>query len=334
MQPFRGVRSAILACMALFGALFSSAHAADLVAISITPTAVYLPIYIAEAKGYFKQFGIETKLVNSALSTDALSMAVMGQTDMGCTGAGAALFNAAAKGLGFKLTMAMGVQPPPRTIAPLLIRKDLWDAGTIRSGKDLRGRTISTNAPGGSIEYKLDLILQKYGMTLADVHSVPIGLPESIIALSNGALDAAILGEPYATEALKRQIVVMQLEDSAEGIGDLGNVVVFNQRFMAERHDVAVRVTKALIRASADLQGDKAKSDENVKILSDALKLPLATVKDMAFPNFEPTLSPLPFIASLNHQAAVHLKNKRITAATAAFEPSLVDGTFVAEAIK
>jgi NitT/TauT family transport system substrate-binding protein len=334
MRVFQRFGSIIPAALLLFGTLTASASASDLVTISITPSSAYTPIYIAVAKGYFKQVGIETKLISTPLATDAITMAALGQSDVGCAATGSALFNAAAKGLGFKLTMAMGVHPAPTTAAPFLIRKDLWDNGTVRSAKDLRGRTISTNSPGGSIEYKLDLILQKYGMTLADVHGVSMGLPESLIALGNKAIDAAVLAEPYATEAVKRNLAVLQPEDSAAAVGDLGTAIIFSQDFMTKRHDVAVRTTKALIRAAADLQGDKARSDENVKILADALKLSRDTVKEIVFPTFVPDLSPLPFVASLQHQAEVHAKNKRISAATVAFVPSIVDGSFVAEAMK
>jgi TRAP-type uncharacterized transport system substrate-binding protein len=47
-----------------------------------------------------------------------------------------------------------------------LVRKVLWDDGTIRSAKDFRGRKIAINAPGDITEYFLTLMADKYGFSV------------------------------------------------------------------------------------------------------------------------------------------------------------------------
>lgn len=310
------------------------APAGDMVKISVIPSATYSPIFVAVDKGYFKDEGIDAQVTFMPLVTDSTTMAAMGQTDIGASAPGSALYNAGTRGLGFKIVASMGVHPAPTTTIPLMIRKDLWDSGEVRSGKDLKGRPVSTNAPGASIEYKLALVLAKYGLTLADIRQVAIGLPETLIALERKAVDAAVLAEPFATAAETRGLAVMDRLDSAEAVGDIGTVVIFNRDFMKDRRPVAVRAMKALIRAAKDLQPDNWKSDANIEILSRNLKLPPETIRTIAFPYYEPNLTVSKYIDSMQRQAEMHLKNKRIGPEAVVGVAGLIDESFVTEACR
>jgi ABC-type nitrate/sulfonate/bicarbonate transport system substrate-binding protein len=310
----------------------AQAQTLDKVSISLFSGIAFAPVIIAIDKGYFKDEGIDPQLVFTPLGTDAISMTANGQTDVGVTATGVSLFNAGYRGLDFKITASMAIHPHPTTIIPLMIRKDLWDSGAIRTGKDLKGKAISTNSPGGSIEYKLELILEKYGMTIADVREIGIGLPETILAFQNNAIDAAVIGEPFATEAARRGLAVMAVEDSKVAAGDLGTVMIFSKAFMTKRHDVAVRAMRAMARGARDLQPDNWKTKENIDIFIKRFKLSPETIQSMAFPEFSPTLEINKFIPSLKNQADVHARAKRMSTAAADAVASMVDESFVTEA--
>ena len=306
----------------------------DEVKIALTPTLAFAPVYIAIDKGYFRDERIEPVIESTPLATDSVSMTANGQSDIGATATGVSLFNAGYRGLDFKIVASMAVHPPPTTLTPLLIRKDLWDSGKVRSIKDLKGRPISTNAPGASIEYKLTLMLHKDGMQLADVRLIAIGLPETLVALQNKAVDAAILGEPFSTEAQLRGLAVLDAPDSAAAIGDLGTALVFNGTFIKQHRDTAIRTLRALMRASRDLQLDNWKSPENIAILAKRFKLAPGTMQKIVFPFFEPTLQIAKYLPSLQHQAEIHAENKRLSPAAAKSIDPLIDESLVDDAKK
>jgi NitT/TauT family transport system substrate-binding protein len=309
--------------------LASVAAAQDAVKVSLVSSASILPLFVAQDKGYFKDQNLAVEFVSVAGATDAITMAATGQTDVGTAAVGTALFNAAARGLKFSMVASLSIHPAPTTVIPLMIRKDLWDSGKVRTGKDLKGLRVSINSPGGSIEYKLALIMKKYGMTIKDVTLVSIGLPETVTAFGSGGVDAAVLGEPFATAAVKRGLAVIDVEDSSEMIGDHGTGLIFGEAFMRDRRDVGVRFMKALIRASADVQLNNWKTKENIDITTKYTKVAPETVAEMAFPEFYPDLSPSRTIESMKRQAAMHVENGRMPATAAPFAETIVDESFV-----
>ena len=317
----------------LFGGL-DCALALDKVTISAVVGLSLSPVFVAADRGYFRDEGIDPVIISTPLATDSINMTANGQTDIGATASGVSLFNAGLRGLDLKIVGSMAVHPAPTTVIPLLIRKDLWDSGQIRSGKDLKGKVISTNSPGGSIEYKLALILGRYGMTIADVREAGLGMPDTVIALQKKAIDAAVLGEPFATEAIQRGIAVLDVDDSKEAVGDLGSVIVYNSGFMADRHDVSVRAMRALIRASKDLQVDNWKTEANIQTFVRWFKIPRELIAVLVFPHFEPDLSIRKYVASLQHQADVHVRDKRMSQAAAEKMKNMIDDSIVLAATK
>ncbi|WP_158807055.1 ABC transporter substrate-binding protein [Beijerinckia sp. L45] len=327
----RTVTVAVILAATVFAAAEAEGKPLDQVSISLFSGIAFAPVVVAIDKGYFRDEGIDPQLVFTPLGTDSISMTANGQTDIGATATGVSLFNAGFRGLDFKITASMAVHPAPTTITPLMIRKDLWDAG-IRSARDLKGKAISTNSPGGSIEYKLELIMEKYGMTIADVREIGIGLPETLLAFQNKAIDAAVLGEPFATEAARRGLAVIDVEDSKVAAGDLGTVIIYSKAFITKRHDVAVRAMRAMARGARDLQPNNWKTKDNIDIFTKRFKLAPETIEAMAFPVFEPTLEIAKYIPSLKHQAEIHAKDKRMPAAAVASIGPTIDETFVTEA--
>ncbi len=331
-RHFSKVAKALTLSVALAAAGASLARAQDAVKVSFLPTAAVAPLFVAVEKGYFKAENLDVQLVSTAVATDAVTMAATGQVDVGTAAVGSSLFNAAARGLDFRLVASLAIHPAPTTITPLLIRKDLWDSGKVRSGADLRGQRVSTNSPGGSIEYKLALILQKYGMTMKDVQGVPLGLPETLNAFQSGGIAAAVIGEPFATAALKRGLAVMQVEDSGEMVGDIGFSLVYSESFIDKRRAVGVRFLKAMIKAAGDLQPGSWKTQENIDIIAKYTKLPADTISEMSFPAFDPQLDPEKYVDSMKRQAEMHAKNGRIGPAAVAAAGTITDASFVRDA--
>ena len=74
----------------------------------------------------------------------------------------------------------------------------------IENPSDLRGKRIGT-AAGSIAEFYLGRFLSLQGMGMQDIHYVSVKTPpETSDAVVNGSLDAAVLAQPYADQAMDR----------------------------------------------------------------------------------------------------------------------------------
>jgi ABC-type nitrate/sulfonate/bicarbonate transport system substrate-binding protein len=306
----------LVAFLLVFGTFSQPVFAADKVKVGYQGVLSYAPLFIAVEKGYLKDVGIEPELSPFGGGDSQLMLVATGQLDVAFNPVAASLYNAVAQKFDLKAVASLGVLAAPTTITPLVIRSDLARSGAIKDGSGLRGMRVAANTPGGSIEYKLTLILDSYGLKLSDVREVVLGYPEQLIAFQNKAIDASVMAEPFATEAQKRGLATLQPKDSAKGIGTCGVVILYNGKFLREKPDVGVRFMQAMIRASKDLQGDKWKDPANLAILSKYTQLSKSTILAGTFPFFEPTLTLEPYLKNLQDQAAVHVRNKRMPASS------------------
>jgi NitT/TauT family transport system substrate-binding protein len=329
----RSAAQAIAVIGFLFQAAPAPAAAADKVLIGYTPTIASAPFYVAIDKGYMQAAGIDPQLVSFGSGGNQLTSTATGQTDVGIIAVAANLFNAAARGLDVRVVSSLAVLAPPWTITPFVVRKELFDSGQIRTGKDLAGRRVAVNTPGGSIEYKLTLILDSHGLKLKDVREVILAYPEQLVALQTGGIDASVMAEPFATEARRRGTGVIEPVDSKQGIGTAGVAVVYSSKLIQDRPEVGVRFMQALIRASRDLQGEQWKDPATLSILSKYTKIDSATILEAAFPYFHPDLALEPYLDNLRHQAEVHVRNERMPASSIVPTEKLVDLTFVRKAV-
>ena len=158
-------------------------------------------IFIADAKGYFKEAGVEMDFVDFGSATEMLPALATGQLDMGGTTPVAAVVNAIARGVDVKTVAERGANVLGFGYTALMLRKDLIDSGRVKDYPDLRGLQFGVGAPlkaaGGSTE--LLAVLEKGGLEWDDVNATALSFPDMDAALANGALDAIIVAEPWAS---------------------------------------------------------------------------------------------------------------------------------------
>jgi NitT/TauT family transport system substrate-binding protein len=144
-------------CIAFLAAslLISAARAEDeTVHIQLVKSTGQSPFYIAMGKGYFAKEGLTIDAGNVRSALDTIAPMATGRLDGSMGAATAGFFNAAHQGFEVRIAAVMGLQGPLMATQPLA-RKDLWDNGTIKSAKDLKGRKVAINAPGDITEYFL-----------------------------------------------------------------------------------------------------------------------------------------------------------------------------------
>src|SRR5690606_6791420 len=131
-------------------------------------------------------------------------------------------------------------RPPLAT--PLMVSKERYDSGELDSIEKLEGKKVSVNARGAT-EYWLDQALRQGGLTIEDIDLQELGFGDVAAALESGALDAAMLGEPLATQAEQNGIAVRLTDDF---VSDFQPTFVFvNTSFAEENRDLVVNFLAA-----------------------------------------------------------------------------------------
>lgn len=284
----------------------------DTVTLGEVVSLAQAPYYVALEKGYLAAEGIAVDSGSFRGGQEMVSSLATGQLDIGLGAFNAGFFNAVNQGLDLRAVAALGSQPHPVIATPPLVRKDLWDSGAIRSGKDLKGRKVAVNTPGGTPEFDLSLILDKYGMTLKDVDETMLGFPQMVIALDNKGIDVGLVSAPFHAIALRDGTAVLLQPDAGVTAGDITTVAFFSGKFLRERPEVGVRFLRAVLRGARETGGDYIKNPEIAQILAKATKLKLEDIQASIAFAFDPHLDIDNFRDSIRRQEAVHMKDGRL----------------------
>jgi NitT/TauT family transport system substrate-binding protein len=316
----------LIALCCVLAARATAQQPSDKIVLGYAISIADAPLYVAEAKGYLTAEHLDVAGSTYRGAQDAVAALATGQMDVGLGAINAGFFNAANQGLDLRIVATLGIQPLPVTATPLLARKDLWDSGEIRSGKDLKGRKVAVNTPGASPEYFLSLILAKYGMTLKDVDETMIGFPEMVVALRNKGVDAAIPAEPFATLAIRDGLAELVKPDGGAGGGDMTTVFFFSGKFLRERPEVGVRFLRAMLRGTRDAI-DYRQKPEIVDIIAKDVKLAPDIIM-AAYPyGFDRDMDIAKYQDSIRRQEAVHMKDGRLNYTAPVPMDRMVDAT-------
>jgi NitT/TauT family transport system substrate-binding protein len=154
-------------------------------------------------KGYFKEFGIKLEIEDIESSANVIALLAQGRLNMVAGGISAGYFNAIEKNLPITI-VADRVSTPIRH--NLMIRPDLKDQ--IKSFRDLKGKVIASNATGSVSTYEIGKMLEREGLTIADVEIKVVPFPQMAVAFANKAIDGAIVIPPFVWAFEDQKIAV------------------------------------------------------------------------------------------------------------------------------
>ncbi len=243
----------VVALLIYFYVLLSMvpASAAD-VRVGLANTSSDVAFFIADKKKYFQEEGVSVTFTPFDTGSKMIAPLSTGQLDVGAAAPSSALYNAVARGVDLRIVADKGQTPPGYGYQPLLVRKDLWDSGKVRTLADLKGRKIAAGGVGISTSVTLNEALVKGGLSSTDVSTVTMGYPQHMIALQNGAVDASLTVEPTATLAVNRGIAVRMMGDDEIYPYHQLSVVFFSADFIKKRPKEAKGFIRAYIRAVRD----------------------------------------------------------------------------------
>lgn len=261
------------------------------VTVGVATLPIFTPVFVADAKGYFEDRGLNVELETIQTGQDAIPLLSSGQLDAVAAGFAAGIFSGLDSGLEFRVVGSMGVAEGVEfSPAHLLVRDELTQDGTVESTGDLRGLNIGVaGGEGGSGAFLTALALEEAGLELEDVNLVNIDNPDIPAALQNGGIDAGLTSTPFSENILQDGIG-QSLWHPPEGTSASG--LLYGEHFVEE--EAAQLFFDALAEASRDLQGDARYTDEYLEIIAEATDQPTEALQDMPLYTWLPDLAPLP----------------------------------------
>jgi NitT/TauT family transport system substrate-binding protein len=194
----------LLASLCLLVAGAAAAQALQKVRFAVNPgQLVYLPLFVAVDKGYFKDAGLDVQVITYKGSANTqMPMLARGDIDISSVVVGPAMFNQLSEGFGIRLIAAL-TEPKVgyQDGVVMVVRKDLWDSKAIRTLADLKGRKVDGAAEGNPVDFLVRNALANAGLGKADVTlsykpRSPSDTPE---ILRQKVVDVAGVSEPTAT---------------------------------------------------------------------------------------------------------------------------------------
>ncbi len=180
------MRKLIIPILLISIALTSPAAAGEKLTLMLDwfPNVDHLPIYVAQEKGYFREAGIEVKILSPSDTSDALKLAVAGQVDLAVSYQPQTII-AAAGGLDVRVVGRLVEHP----LTTLLFLKDKG----FKTPSELSGSTIGYTVPG-----LMDVLMQAFARIndIQDFRLVNVGFT-IVPALTSGQVDA-VMG-PFKT---------------------------------------------------------------------------------------------------------------------------------------
>lgn len=167
----------------------------------------YLPLTIAERKGFFTDEGLSVTINDFKGGSQSLQALVGGSVDV-VTGAYEHTIRMQTKGQDIKAVLELGRFPG----IVLAVRKEL--AGKVKKPGDLKGMNIGVTAPGSSTNMFATYLLAKDGVKPEEVSFIGVGgAATGVAAIKRGEIDAISNLEPVIT-TLQRDGLIEILADT------------------------------------------------------------------------------------------------------------------------
>ena len=148
----------------------------------------YLPLTIAERKGFFKEQGLDVEIQDFSGGARSLQALVGGSVDV-VTGAYEHTIRMQAKGQDIRAVIELGRFP---AIAVAVKKDRKWNTPA-----DFKGMKIGVTAPGSSTNMLMNFVMARAGLSPSDASYIGIGSAQSALAaMQKGEIDAVSHLEP------------------------------------------------------------------------------------------------------------------------------------------
>lgn len=260
----------------------SSVFAADTVKVGVIGSSADAPFYIALDKGYFEEEGIAPELEPMGSLSKQIAPLSSGALDVANGAISAGLYNAVNRDIPMKVVADKGRNAPGSGYNVFLVRKDLYDDGSIRSFEDFKGRTVTTIGVGSADMSIINEAMKTVGMTYDDIEQGSLALPNHLVSLENKGVEITLTPEPFATLIVEKGIAVKLASVGEFYPNQQQTVMIYGGQFIKDRPDVAQRFMNAYIRGvrayMAVIKDDHLTGDGSDEVIASIIKH--STTKD------------------------------------------------------
>jgi ABC-type nitrate/sulfonate/bicarbonate transport system substrate-binding protein len=227
------------------------------VGITGTPNALAWPFYIAMEKGFFAAENIDVDRVFAPSSAAMMLQLAAGALDLTVEGAFVDTIRGIEKGAPIAIVRIL-VQTPPY---------ELLAKPSIKSLKELKGKTISIGGAKDVTRIYLDRMLEPNGIKDSEVDLVFAGASSArFTALSSGAVDAAILTSPFNFSAATAGFNIVGR--TADYVTDLPQNGIEVNRNWAAAHGAVLEKFLSAFNQGVAWFADERNRDEAISILA------------------------------------------------------------------
>ena len=170
----------------------------------------YMPLTIAERRGYFKEQGLDVRITDHGGGAKALQSLIGGSVDV-VTGGYEHTIRMQAKGQDVRALVELGRFPA----IVVGVRKSL--AGEIKSAAGLKGKKIGVTAPGSSTHLMVQFAMVKAGLKPGDASFIGVGSGASgVAAMKKGEIDAISHLDPVIAKLEAEGDIVPMIDTRTE----------------------------------------------------------------------------------------------------------------------
>ncbi len=214
------------------------------------PLLYYLPLTIAERRGYFKEEGLDVEINDFGGGAKSLQALIGGSVDA-VTGAYEHTIRMQAKGQDVRAVCELGRFPA------IVIAVKTERAGEIRSVADFKGRKIGVTAPGSSTAITAQYAMVKAGLKPNDAAFIGVGGGASAVAaMERGEIDAISHLDPVIAKLEQDGAIKILIDTRTEagtkelfGGSNPAAVVYLKGDFVAANPNTTQRLVNAHLKA-------------------------------------------------------------------------------------
>jgi NitT/TauT family transport system substrate-binding protein len=234
----------------------------------------YLPLTIAEGRGYFKAEGLDITIADFAGGSRALQAMIGGSADI-VSGAFEHTINMQVKGRRLRAFVLQGRAPQ------IVLGINPKTMQNFKSVAELKGKKLGVTAPGSSTNVLANFVLAKVGLKPGDVAIIGVGTGSgAVAAMRTGQIDAISNLDPVITLLTRSgdlKIVsdtrILAESDKVFGGPMPAGCLYAPQPFIDKNPATAQALTNAMVRANKWIQaagpGDVIKTVPESYLLGD-----------------------------------------------------------------
>jgi NitT/TauT family transport system substrate-binding protein len=230
--------------------LFGSASAQETtVKIGVARSTSNAAELMALKRGYFEEAGIKLQWDDIDSTANVIALLAQNQYNIVAGGISAGIFNALEKNLPITMLSDRVSTPIGHN---LMLRPDLKDS--VKSFKDLKGKVIASNGQGSVSTYEIGKMLERQGLTIADVDLKIMPFTQMGLAFRNQAIDAALVIPPFVWQLAEQGLAVPfgNVDELVQPQPMTIAVIMANTDWITANPDLVQRYMTAWLRGARD----------------------------------------------------------------------------------